>query len=183
MIVADDRERTPSTDPWSDWKPRWTRKKQGKKTPHDFQEAQAPSETVTVRLSATRQQDTSRRRIVDARLWAAFSPAQQDAALHIAAAYEALGRGLGFTTSDWQRIPSTGGGNASEFHARQIKRYIAWTKECHREKIRHAMIVDILVFGLSLGESDKSRRVRKGTSRQNLLDGLDLYCKINGWRV
>jgi len=181
-------------DPWADWQPRWQnplRRRKDKKntraaaeTVHDRQESHSPTEAVTLRLSATRQEIRCHRRIVDARLWEAMTPPQQDAAVEIAKAYETMGRGLGYIASDWQRIPGSRShaGNIADAHSRLINRYIDWTKACHREKISHSMIIDILAFGFSCRALDRDRRQRRGTSRQNLLDGLTLYCRLQGWR-
>ncbi|MDY0008592.1 MAG: hypothetical protein RBS08_02690 [Bdellovibrionales bacterium] len=147
---------------------------------HMQQEKQSP--TAAVRLRGAGEDVAARRRIVDARLWDAMTTAQQDAALQIAEAFETMGRGLGYVTSDWQRIPGAcGAGNAGAAHSRLIYGYIEWTKQCHREKISHAMIVDILVFGVSCRQQDRDRRLRSGSARRNLMDGLTLYCLLQGW--
>jgi hypothetical protein len=167
----------PFTDPWAEWRPDWA----GSKAPHVLQEKRAPTEPVTVRVTAEREVQSSRRRIVDARLWGLMSPAQQDSALEIDRAYQMMSSGLGYTRSDWQRVPGGGGGNAGEAHARLITAYVEWTKLCHKHKVSHSMILDVLVFGHALAQCDRDRRVRKGTSRANLLEGLRLYCKVKGW--
>lgn len=196
MISGDDKKPAPtgnidigSDDIWRDWRPEWparTRRKSPpdaharapEKTVHARQEMQSPTEAVRLR-GAAGGDDVTRRRIVDARLWDAMSPAQQDAALQIAMAFETMGRGLGYVTSDWQRIP--GVGNVGAAHARLVHGYIEWTKQCHREKVSHAMIIDILVFGASCRQQDLDRRLRRGNARKNLMDGLTLYCLLQGW--
>lgn len=166
-------------DPWADWKPEWRGKN---KTPHAQQEKHSPTESVTVRLSSERTTQKSQRRIVDARLWESLSGEQQDAAIEIALAFEMMGKGLGYVTSDWQRIPGCRGpGNVGAAHARLINGYVDWTKQCHREKISHSMIIDVLVFGFGCRALDRERRTASGTTRQNLMDGLTLYCVLKGW--
>lgn len=205
MIAADDKKRSdnqgparpqgrsgdtppnnPWHDPWADWHPQWPAQKTKSGTGrapadvHARQETLAPTEAV--RLRGKEEDGTARRRIVDARLWDAMSAAQQDAALQIALAFETMGRGLGYVSSDWQRIPGArGAGNAGAAHSRLIHGYVEWTKQCHREKISHAMIVDILVFGFSCRQQDRDRRLRSGSARKNLMDGLTLYCLLQGW--
>lgn len=185
----------PFHDPWADWQPQWQQPRHRKKskadkttapeTVHDRQESHSPTEAVNLRVSATRQEIRCQRRIVDARLWEAMTPPQQDAALEIAKAYETIGRGLGYIAADWQRIPgsSSHSGNIAAAHSRLINRYIDWTKACHKEKVSHSMIIDVLAFGFSCRALDRDRRQRSGTSRQNLLDGLSLYCRLQGWRA
>lgn len=171
-------------DPWAGWRPEWQAAKKPRsasgQSVHMQQEKIAPTQPVPLR--GTQGDDHARRRIVDARLWDAMSPAQQDAALQIAEAFETMGRGLGYVASDWQRIPGAGGpGGAGAAHSRLIHGYVEWTKHCHREKISHAMIIDILVFGFSCRQQDRDRRLRSGSSRKNLMDGLTLYCLLQGW--
>lgn len=190
-ISADDRKDPPKDalhDPWADWKPQW-RKPAGKKrkkpqppTPYDFQEKHSPTETVTAQRTATRAQNSCQRRIVDARLWQAMSAHQQSAAIDIARAFETMGRGLGYVTSDWRRVPGAHGpSSAADMHARLIGDYVDWTKRCHAENVSHSMVIDILVFGFSCRALDTDRRVRTGSARDNLLAGLSLYCRLRGW--
>jgi len=177
---------------WDGWKPDWapplnSRKKAKKPvktpaTPHQQQEAHSPSAAVELRGARGTDSNSPRRRIVDARLWDAMSATQQDAALEVAFAFETMGRGLGYVTSDWQRIPGCRGAhNAVESHGRLIRGYVEWTVMCAKAKVSHSMIIDILVFGFSCRALDKDRRVASGFSRQNLLDGLSLYCEMKGW--
>lgn len=174
-------------DPWSDWQPSWTQPR-GKAesavriTPQDHQEGRAPTKTVTTQTEKDGDIHTSRRRIIDARLWEAMTPVQQDAAICIALAAESMGKGLGFAASDWQRIRGSGTGNTSEAQARLIGIYFDWAQSCQKSKISHAMIFDILVLGKSCRHVDRERRIRAGSARANLMEGLSLYCKIRGWR-
>jgi len=195
MMSADDKNGANHGDIWRDWRPEWPARPRRKSPPSTAAQAAAPqtadvharqellAPTTPVRLrGAAGGEDVTRRRIVDARLWDAMSGAQQDAALQIAMAFETMGRGLGYVSSDWQRIPgATGAGNAGAAHGRLVHGYVEWTKQCHREKISHAMIIDILVFGFSCRQQDSDRRLRRGSARKNLMDGLTLYCLLQGW--
>ncbi len=173
-------------DPWADWTPRWTEKKPApqqratppKATPHDFQERYAPT-----RRASERQAESARRRIVDARLWDAMTFSQQDAACAIASAFDMLGKGLGYAASNWERIPGCRGAeNVSEAHARMINTYTLWARNCAREKISHAMVLDVLCYGFSCRMIDCDRRLKHGATRENLMKGLTLYCRLQGWR-
>lgn len=182
MIVID--EKRPAApdflkDPWEDWKPLWTGKK---RTVQDMQERHSPTEQVSVRLTAERRLHKSQRRIVDARLWEGMSAVQQDAAIEIAMAHEMLGRGMGYVLSNWQRIPGCSGpSNISEAHARLINFYTGWAQKCAKQKISHAMVIDVLCFGFSCRMLDHDRRQRPGGTRENLMKGLSLYCDLRGW--
>ena len=164
-------------DPWRDWQPQW----QGR-APHALQEKHAPTEPVRLR-GQTRDQDSCQRRIVDARLWEALDGAQQDAALAIAFAFEAMSKGLGFATSNWQRVPGARNPmGVANGHARLTGTYVEWTEACHKAGVSHSMVIDILCFGITCRALDRDRRVRAGTSRQNLIEGLALYARLRGWK-
>ena len=184
-IFDDVKEARPATgpvvsqDPWEDWKPDWSPLSD---TPHARQEKFLPTESVSLRLTSARTETRCQRRIVDARLWEAMTAQQQQAALQIALAFETMGKGLGYAQSNWQRIPGARSReNVADAHARLIGFYIDWTKACHREKISHSMVIDVLAFGFSCSLIDRDRKVRTGTTRGNLMAGLDLYVLMRGW--
>lgn len=164
-------------DPWHDWKPQWGRAASA--TPHQLQEQHNPTQSVMLNLSG---QETAQchRRIVDARLWDQMTAAQQRAAIEIARAFESMGRGLGYAASDWTRLPG-GRGAAGSDPAFLVRGYVEWTRECHREGISHSMVIDVLCFGFACKMIDRDRRVRGGTTRRNLMEGLSLYCRLRGW--
>jgi hypothetical protein len=126
--------------------------KSGKQAPRDMQERHSPTQRVHVRLVSGAPKSKSsphkiQRRIVDARLWESMTHAQQDAALEIAAAFEMIGRGMGYVVSNWQRLPGCGGSsNVSEAHARMMNQYFEWAEQCTRQKISHALVIDVLCF-------------------------------------
>ena len=156
-------------DPWADWAPQW----EGS-SPHVRQERRAPTRRSS--------EADARRRIVDARLWEAMSTSEQVAAAAIAFSFERMSRGIGFASSDWTRIPGARGhGNGTEEEARLITIYTDWATACARQKISHAMVLDVLCFGHACRTVDRNRRLKNGTARENLMLGLQLYCKIRGW--
>jgi hypothetical protein len=175
-------------DPWEDWRPQWRRpgvSKDSARTKrggdaHEWQERHSPTQAVDIKIGGGKTRHSTQRRVTDARLWDALSDQQQDAALEISLAFEMMGRGLGYATSDWTKIPG-GGGNIGDAHARLIGDYVAWTRLCHAEKTSHSMIIDILVYGFSCRALDRDRRVRAGASKNNLLSGLTLYADMKGW--
>ncbi len=169
---------------WSEWKPDFKphAKNTNTKTPHGQQEKHSPSENITLRQNGTREKQDARRRITDARLWDAMTPMQQDAAIEVAHAFETMSRGLGYVTSNWERIPGgRGADNAGEMHARLIRGYVEWTALCVKNNVSHSLVVDILVFGFSCRALDRDRRQGTGFARRNLMDGLLLYADMKGW--
>lgn len=173
--------RPTSSDPWDDWQPQWQHN-QERSSPHRVQEQHSPTVPVTVRISATREDYACQRRLLDARLWDSLPREAQDAAIEIAFSYEALTKGLGATTSNWARIPGARNPSAvANAYGRLSGAYMDWAHACAKEKLSHSMIIDILCVGISCSALDQDRRVRKGTSRQNLYDGLMLYAQLRGW--
>ena len=155
---------------WEDWHPLWNK---NSNTPHYFQEQHSPTKKI--------KNTNIHSRIIDLRLWNSMSAEQQDAALEISSAFETLTKGIGYTNSKWDKLPGSKNFNISELHADLINSYMKWAEECIKRQIKHAVIVDILCFGLSCYDCDKRRRIRKGKSKENLLAGLALYCKLRGW--
>ena len=172
------RRPTDPVDPWHDWQPQWQGRDQGHNiTPHQRQEALAPTEPVQRRGAEA----ACRRRILDARLWDGLSPVLQDAALEIAAAYESLGRGMGLSVSNWQRVPGARGQAAGVDQGRLTGAYMDWARACTPAQISHSMVIDILCYGISCAALDRDRRVRRGMARANLEQGLQLYAQMRGW--
>lgn len=172
--------RTPSSqDPWHDWQPQWHDRAQ---TPHRLQEQHSPTVPVSVRVSAGREDYACQRRLLDARLWDSLPREAQDAAVDIAMAYEALTKGLGAATSNWARVPGPRNlGGVAHTYGRLSGTYMDWARACQHEGISHSMVIDVLCMGISCSALDRDRRVRKGTARQNLHDGLMLYALSCGW--
>ena len=171
--------RTPTQDPWHNWQPQWAG---SETTPHRTQERHAPTQAVTLRQHDKQQEQSCRRRILDARLWDSLSQEEQDAAYEIALAYESLTKGLGAGTSDWSRLPGARNPSAvANAYGRLSGGYMDWARRCQTSGVSHSMIIDILCMGISCSALDRDRRVRKGTARQNLLDGLTLYARLRGW--
>jgi hypothetical protein len=171
-----------AADPWHDWQPRWSDAKgMQAPSPHDVQERHHPTESKKAADDAGAQTAAPcRRRLTDARLWESLDACQQDAAFAIATSFESMSRGLGFMTSDWQRIPGSRGAGGDPGRLGGL--YVDWAKACHKADVSHSMIIDILCYGISCRALDRDRRQRSGASRRNLVAGLDLYAEMRGWR-
>lgn len=185
---------TEGFEEWEGWKPDWSipvkgrksRKQQQKRcrTPYDFQERQAPTVAVQRNLGGGRSALQHRRRMVDARLWDAMSPFQQNAAMALEQACYLLSRGLGYRISAPHKA-YTGKSTFKETDrdAEKITLYSQWVKKCQEEQQHYSAAMDILAFGKSCREVDRSRQCRNGWARSNLFACLDLYCRIRGWSV
>ncbi|MBL1146621.1 MAG: hypothetical protein HND56_04735 [Pseudomonadota bacterium] len=185
---------TEGFEDWTEWKPDWTipvkekkrRKGQEKRcqTPHDFQEKLSPTLPVRQNLGGGRSTVQHRRRIVDARLWDAMSPFQQNAAMALEQACYLLSRGLGYRISAPHKL-NTGKTHFKETDrdAEKIAVYSQWVKKCKEQNCHHSAAMDILAFGKSCREVDRARKCRNGWARGNLFTCLDIYCQIRGWPI
>jgi len=164
---------------WHEWKPSWTGKF---KTPHDIQEKHSPTEVIQVKTPNNSKPQKAIKRIVDNRLWSALTSSQQHASIEINNAFEMMSKGMGYASSNWQKIPGCRSpSNITEARLRMINFYLEWVKKCTEKKLSHSMVVDILCFGFSCRMIDHDRRLRKGGTKKNLMSALTLYCQLHGW--
>lgn len=142
---------TKDTQDWTEWAPHWSKKNKtsptSPKTPHDFQEQNAPTTIVRQKLSTERTTTKHRQRIVDARLWKAMSPFQQNAALALEHAFHVMSIGLGYRTSSPHKL------NTGKAHYRENDRdgevialYFQWAEQCQKDTLHHAAAIDVLVL-------------------------------------
>ncbi|MAX82367.1 MAG: hypothetical protein CL843_19585 [Crocinitomicaceae bacterium] len=65
--------------------------------------------------------------------------------------------------------------------------YRDWAKELIGEKshpdrhLRHTAAIDIIAFGLSCRKVDAKHHKRNGWAKDNLIEALEVYCKLRGW--
>lgn len=129
--------------------------------------------TVTVAVTV--------RKVSDARLWESFTSDEEWAAMRIRDAFEMLDRGLGTKSgaSETGGMFSGSTGRGIAFTTRVVE-YFEWGKECVRQRVDHSAIMDVLGYGKSCRETDSARRKRKGYTREQLREGLELYLAQNG---
>lgn len=163
-------------------------------TPAPWQERQAPTTAVEVRLGQRleRQGDgrlavvtlgrvTARRRRVDARLWDGLSSEEQAAAECIWQAFAVIARGMGLASCALPRERVDGTPAGGDGAHRLVDLYFRWARRCTAEGVEHATVMDVLGYGYSCAETDRKRRRRKGHARAQLDAGLALYCRLRGW--
>ncbi len=157
--------------------------------PQDWQERHSPTEPVVLRDLGGRGKrvlQTARRRKVDARIWEGLSSYQHDAAEAIMRGYHELTRGLGFGTMPFQQpevvmalsYRSIDRDQQTAYRLHDLSR---WMQRAEAQGIDWSAILSVLVMGYSLRDQDLLARRRKGWARQNLADGLDLFCRLKGW--
>ncbi len=176
MMNTPDGTQTSSPACWEGW---GIEKKKPQNAPHGLQERHSPTTDHALRGAG----GVYTRRVADARLWSSMSPVQQEAALEISAAFELIGQGLGYTASNWEKIPGTRGNTATEGREKILGLYSDWARRCKAAGVSHSLVIDILIYGFSCRALDRDRRARTGHARGNLLRGLDLYCALRGWPV
>ena len=151
-------------------------------SPEEWQERHAPTEVVLVKIDNKRNTELCRRRKADARLFDAMDCDQERAAAWIVLAFESI---TGPVAVKVQRFDFMPGGEkvSGDFVSDARHAYVAWGQQCFREGISHTAVMDILTYGLSARQTDKKHRKRKGWALANLIDGLTLFCKLQGWKA
>ena len=150
--------------------------------PEAWQEMHSPTEEVTVKLDATRTVSSCRRRKADARLFDAMDGDQERAIVWLTAAFMSMFGPCSVKVQNLDAIRMTVGDGGQEFQIDAQAAYFAWARECYARSISHAAIVDILMDNKSSRDVDTRRKKRNGWATQNLIEGLDLFCKMQGWK-
>ena len=150
--------------------------------PEAWQELHSPTEDVTVKLDATRTTHICRRRKADARLFDSLDGDQERAADRIVFAFTSITGPVAVKIQSFDHIPGQTPDGREEYLSDVKNAYVAWGQECFRQQISHSAIMDILVYNRAAGDVDACRRKRKGWAKDNLVDGLTLYCKLAGWK-
>lgn len=122
-------------------------------------------------------------RSIDRRTWDDFSPDQKQAAQEIYYGAREYLKHMGPRVS---RYTDAVAGMPYDNEKREREVWDAlkkWAKECANYKVSTHMVIDYLIIGKSMVEIDRENKRRKGTAKKNLLEALDIYSQIRGWRV
>ncbi|GEM_PF-4134465 len=118
---------------------------------------------------------------IHAKLLDALDMTQQDAMVDIILGFEGLTRGMGVKVGSYgPRVDKSYSTGSRMMELEGL--YVQWSKLCQVERVSHAMAMDSVAYGKSLRQIDHDRRQRTGTAKSNLIDALDLYCKMRGWK-
>lgn len=155
-----------------------------KMEPADWQERHSPTEAVTVRITGSRRQETARRRKSDARIFERLlHDDQQQAAVEINDAFNAITGHVGCRIMVYEPdyVPGTG----DKGHRMDILRrtYMEWADIGDKGKFSHAAALDIICYGKGLREVDSGRRKAHGFAKTNLVNALDVWCEVRGWKI
>jgi hypothetical protein len=152
------------------------------KEPADHQELHSPTEAVTVRLTGTRRQEQARRRTAAVRLFEGLLGDHQDAMQEIHDAFNditgVVGGSIMLYEADY--VPGTGERGTKRDVLKRT--YLEWAELGVRGKFNHAAALDIIAFGRDLKQVDTARRKRHGFAKENLINALDVWRELRGWR-
>lgn len=132
----------------------------------------------TTRLTADKQLKERVRSKPDKRLFDSMTVEQETAFLKIQTAHSIFNSGLGAKVQRYEDSGKTTGSGDIEAGAILMAHYKAWRDECQQRGHSGLMAEDVIVLGLSLRESDESRKMRNGTARTNLDACLDAWWTV-----
>lgn len=115
------------------------------------------------------------------RIWSGLSPVQKRAADYIARGVEGYASRLGISTVRLSERLDTGVADDTwllDF----VADYNRWADACRDYRISRHAVVDVLVRGEPLRRVERAHRRRNGWARQNLTDGVQLFCDLKRWR-
>lgn len=151
--------------------------------PSDWQEKHSPTTVAEFAANDNVQIRWCRRRVQDERIWRQIGDQHLEReAIRICRAFHFITFGRGIRTSQlvesFERSGLESFLNDQDFLDYLIRckeDYLKWINLCKKEKIQYYAIIDILYFGLSITEVEKSYRKRHGWAMKNLVQGLKLY--------
>ena len=156
------------------------------KAPHEnpndpayWREQQSPTVPVNITIRRGEEVTVTRRTALDARTREMFVGRQEDAHDQILIGFEKITGKVGCKIGSLEpRIPNTGnerGNNVAE------ERYWEWALKAQSDGVSIAAFLDCLYFLKSFRQVDRERQKRNGWAKENVLDGLNLYCMLRGW--
>lgn len=114
----------------------------------------------------------------DIKLMDSMDVDQEIAFNSIKRAHDILNAGLGAKVQNFHDGGKVSGTGSVEFGATLLAHYKAWRELCRVRGISGLMAEDVIIWGLSLRESDETRQMRKGTARSNLFKCLDAWLDV-----
>lgn len=132
-----------------------------------------------VKVTAERRARERVRSSPDKRLFDSMTVQQDEAFRQIGLAKMLETNGVGFRVMRFEDTGrQTGEAAEKDSQALLVAHYRVWRRECQRQRISGLMAEDVIVYGLSLRESDEGRRMRNGTAKANLFKCLDAWWDV-----
>ena len=111
-----------------------------------------------------------------------------DAALEIRMAFEAITSPVSMRGHDYQKEVRRSHWEVGESHAERLwkmdrvkRRYVDWVDAMTARKLPAGPVLDVVVDGMGVRESERNRRRGHGWVGRVLREGLRLYCEQAGW--
>lgn len=149
----------------------------------DFQEFHSPSviDEIHIKLKDASRvvRDRVRRRSSDARFWGSLDSLQQNAAEQITRGFNLIVNGVGMKCQTFQKVY---GRSDPDKDMKVMKAYHEWARDCIRKGINVNYILAILVEGQTCYSVDDKLHKRKGTTKANLVLGLEAYIACRHWQ-
>lgn len=122
-------------------------------------------------------EEASKPRKADKRLWESLSQDQYDAAQQIYYGFKMRVAGMGPRTQTYSGMPAAGA--VSHYGPSfLLEKFAMWSREARKTGVSVGCILDILVFGKSCRDVDRDHRKRKGFAKKNLVEGLEKYFEM-----
>ncbi|WP_169568806.1 hypothetical protein [Sneathiella limimaris] len=106
--------------------------------------------------------------------WKGFSDCQIKAASRLYGGFQRLYAGSGVRAQNYTFTPGSRGPYTEPSHELEFI-FSNWARYAGEEGIHVSAVLDIVVFGRSCREVDRTLARRKGFARKNLEDGLSFY--------
>lgn len=108
------------------------------------------------------------------KFWKSLSPSEFKSAQQLYYGFQLLVSGIGYRTQSFSGMPMKSSENTG-YQSDLINDFQVWVVLARGKNICIGAFLDLLVFGQSCREIDRSYRRRKGFAKENLVRGLALY--------
>lgn len=167
--------------------------------PADWQERHSPTDSVMVKIINRVQvvgdhtdrkvitREMCRRRAQDTKLADALEDADVErASVWVGIGYQRVTDGTSPKIANLFATGSEGSGLSYEdlmiFLGDVERAYQQWCRQAKTRHVNVAAVIDIVCRGMGARETDRLHRKRNGWSVENLVDGLLLFERLQGWK-
>jgi len=148
------------------------------------QEKEHPTEPYEVKVTNEKTVTRTRRRKQDARLFDDLDSYHQQAMEEILDGWNYATNGIGVKVMQWKRFEERHRGKFPLTSRGEDMRtnFVDWATRGREREFHLRGAIEIIVFGWSLNKTDKFFKKRNGWAKWNLLDALNSYCKLRGFK-
>lgn len=149
----------------------------------DYQERHSPTliEEIKIKVPGGERvtRERVRRRSADAAMWGGVNSTQASAAECIATGFQIITNGLSARGQLFEKRYGRGDPGKSE---ELLRYYHKWASLCVREGVNVDMLLELIVSGRGYWETDRLYGRRRGTAKENFLNGLRVYIRLRRWK-